>query len=81
MPVYHIGNSHSSTRLNLSTPPDTPLVLFKLKPGVSAAQLSEWKAVAAAMVGKIPGDPFLNSALTAYAHLSTILPNPSVSRL
>lgn len=31
------------------------LVLFKLKPDISKAQLAEWSELGAAMVGKIPG--------------------------
>lgn len=31
------------------------VVLFKVKPGVTPAQLAEWTAKGAAMVGKIPG--------------------------
>jgi hypothetical protein len=35
------------------TPP--PTVLFKLKPGVTPAQLAAWTAKAKGMVGQIPG--------------------------
>ncbi|KAJ0413413.1 stress responsive A/B barrel domain protein [Aspergillus carlsbadensis] len=31
------------------------IVLFRLRPGVSAAQLEEWSKLGKAMVGKIPG--------------------------
>ncbi|RFU73438.1 stress responsive a b barrel domain [Trichoderma arundinaceum] len=31
------------------------IVLFKLKPNINKAQLSEWSELGAAMVGKIPG--------------------------
>ncbi|KAL7901871.1 hypothetical protein HDV63DRAFT_378083 [Trichoderma sp. SZMC 28014] len=31
------------------------VVLFKLKPNISKAQLAEWSELGAAMVGKIPG--------------------------
>ncbi|KIV88769.1 hypothetical protein PV10_08414 [Exophiala mesophila] len=31
------------------------IVLFKLKPGVTASQLTEWKDEAKALIGQIPG--------------------------
>lgn len=39
------------------------LVLFKVKPGVTPAQLAEWSAKGAAMVGKIPGKPLAAHSL------------------
>ncbi|KAL2398025.1 hypothetical protein ABEF95_000538 [Exophiala dermatitidis] len=48
------------------------IVLFKLKPGVTPAQLSEWTTQAKAMVGQIPGLIKLeaNSPLASTAHRS-----------
>jgi hypothetical protein len=34
----------------------TGQVLFRLKPGVTAAQISTWKETCQGMVGKIPGE-------------------------
>ncbi|KIW95280.1 uncharacterized protein Z519_03864 [Cladophialophora bantiana CBS 173.52] len=46
------------------------IVLFKLKPGVTPAQLSAWTTQAKAMVGKIPGLRKLevNTPLPSTAH-------------
>ncbi|KAH6700553.1 hypothetical protein DL95DRAFT_462971 [Leptodontidium sp. 2 PMI_412] len=46
------------------------VVLFKLKPGVTPEQISEYKAVGRGLVGKIPGllKFEVNTALPATAH-------------
>lgn len=48
----------SVCRLSVPTSADIPFaVIFKLKPGVTDAQLAELRTVGEAMVGQIPGEP------------------------
>lgn len=60
MPVYHVGKKAlvpMSTRLSVcptNTRGKLP-VLFRLKQGVTPAQITTWTNTAQAMVGKIPG--------------------------
>jgi hypothetical protein len=54
MPVYHIGKLDA---VSMKEPQSlTKLqVLFRLKPGVTPAQIATWKETCQGMVGKIPG--------------------------
>lgn len=52
MPILHIGKgSHVQKKVWFLT----YIVIFKLKPGVTDAQLAEMRTAGEAMVGQIPG--------------------------
>jgi hypothetical protein len=56
MPILHIGKtSHIQTYKKRSVWFLNYIVIFKLKPGVTDAQLAEMRTAGEAMVGQIPG--------------------------